>query len=101
MDISKQTNYEAKLSLEDDNQHQNKENRLMDNLIFILNEDGRMVVTKFFSENSTDHQQRGQTKNKDELLNCDHNHWEFAKHRRNTEDKQGEEKRSQTRKRSR
>ena len=99
--ISKQMNYEAKLSFQDDNQHQNEEKRVMDDLVFILNEDGRMVVTQFFSENSTDHQQREQTKNKDELLNCDHNHWEFAKHRRNKEDKQGEEKRSQTRKRSR
>ena len=99
--ISKQMNYEAKLNFQDDNQHQNKEKGLMDDLVFILNEDGRMVVTQFFSENSTDHQQREQTKNKDELLNCDHNHWEFAKHRRNKEDKQGEEKRSQTRKRSR
>ena len=47
-------------------------------LVFILNESGKIVVSKFLHENSAQ-----QPINNNELFNCDHNHWEFAKQQRN------------------
>ena len=47
-------------------------------VVFILNESGNISISKFLHENSGQ-----QPTNNNELFNCDHNHWEFAKQQRN------------------
>ena len=72
-----------------------QENTISD-VVCILSEDGRMVVSKFLDESSTtQHQQPPTTKatttKNNEHFKCDHNHWEFTKHQRNKEQKQKQE----------
>ena len=80
-------------SLEVKGQHKEK---IIGELVFILNENGRLSVSKFLQqhESSKTHPQKNA-----ELFNLYNNHWEFAKQQRNAQGGEGEEK-NQTRRRT-